>query len=250
MPLTPLPASIAWDTPALAESLYAIVNVKCLLRFQCFRTIGRHMVARVRRSMHQDRIARHSSCNDVGVIGPSRPRLTDRREIVMAMRGKAVVIWSGSLASGEGHANFESGAGETIPVTCALEDHTPAGKSSPEELLAAAHASCFAMAISQMLTMGHHKPEQVRVAVTTTLDQVNANGPYLITREELDISGRVPGLDEAGFLQAVEAAKTMCAVGLALKGNVEIVYKARFEASANRQSISKITSEANAVEAN
>jgi osmotically inducible protein OsmC len=147
----------------------------------------------------------------------------------MAAQGKAEVVWSGSLATGEGHAEFESGAGGSVPVTCALEDQTPAGKSTPEELLAAAHASCFAMALSQMLTMAHHKPEHLRVAVTTTLDQVQENEPFLITREDLDVSGRVPGIDEAGFLQAVEAAKTMCAVGLAIKNNVEIAYQAHLE---------------------
>ncbi|MCK9459387.1 MAG: OsmC family peroxiredoxin [Proteobacteria bacterium] len=146
------------------------------------------------------------------------------------MQGKAVVVWSGSLASGSGHADFESGAGGRIPVTCALEDKAPAGKASPEELLAAAHASCFSMALAQVVTMGHHKPERLRVAVATTLDQVNPNAPYLITREELEVSGKVPGLDEAGFLQAVEGAKMMCAVGLAIKSNVEIVYAIRFEA--------------------
>lgn len=149
----------------------------------------------------------------------------------MAMEGKAVVVWSGSLASGKGHAELESGAGGNLPVTCALEDQTPAGKSSPEELLAAAHASCFSMALSQVLTMGgHRKIDQIRVAITTTLAQVEENSPYLITREELDISGRVPGLDEAGFHNVVEAAKMMCAVGLALKGNVEIVYHVKLEA--------------------
>ena len=155
-----------------------------------------------------------------------------KEETIVTMQGKAVVVWSGTLASGKGHAEFGSGAGGAIPVTCALEDKTPAGKSSPEELLAAAHASCFSMALSQMLTMGGcRKIEELRVAITTTLDQVNKDGPYLITREEVDVSGRAPGLDEAGFLKAVEAAKTMCAVGLALKGNVEIVYKTSFDTS-------------------
>lgn len=149
----------------------------------------------------------------------------------MAMEGKAVVVWSGTLASGKGHAELESGAGGAIPVTCALEDQTPTGKGSPEELLAAAHASCFSMALSQVLTMGgHRKIDQLRVAITTTLAQVKENSPYLITREELDVNGRVSGLDEAGFLNAVEGAKTMCAVGLAMKGNVEIIYHVRFEA--------------------
>lgn len=149
----------------------------------------------------------------------------------MAMEGKAVVVWSGTLASGKGHAELESGAGGVIPVTCALEDQTPTGKSSPEELLAAAHASCFSMALSQILTMGgHNKIEKLRVAITTTLAQVEENSPYLITREELDVSGKVSGLDEEGFLKVVETAKTMCAIGLALKGNVELVYKVNFEA--------------------
>jgi osmotically inducible protein OsmC len=133
------------------------------------------------------------------------------------------------LATGEGHAELESGAGGAVAVTCALEDQTPAGKSTPEELVAAAHGSCFAMALTQMLTMAHRKPELLRVGVTTTLDQLVDDGPFLITREDLDVSGKVPGLDEAGFLEAVEAAKTMCAVGLAISGNVEITYQARLE---------------------
>ena len=141
-------------------------------------------------------------------------------------------MWSGSLATGEGHAEFESGTGGALQVTCALEDQSPAGKSTPEELLAAAHASCYAMALTQMLTMAHHKPEKLRIGVTTTLDQLHENEPFLITQEDLDVSGKVPGLDEAGFLEAVEAAKTMCAVGLAIKGNVEIAYRVHFEAEA------------------
>jgi len=148
----------------------------------------------------------------------------------MAMNGKAVVVWSGSLASGNGYAELESGAGGKIPVTCALESKTPEGKSTPEELLAAAHASCFAMALSQILTMqGNRKIEQLRVEITTTLEQVKKDEPYLITHEEINITGKVGDIDEAGFMQVVEMAKTMCAVGLALKGNVELNYKVHFE---------------------
>ena len=148
----------------------------------------------------------------------------------MAMKGKAIVVWSGSLANGNGHAEFESGAGGTIPVTCAMETHSP-GKSTPEELLAAAHASCFSMALSQILTMqGNRKIEKLSVAITTTLDQVKENEPYLITHEEIEITGKVGDIDEAGFMKVVEMAKTMCAVGLALKGNVTLDYKVHFEA--------------------
>jgi osmotically inducible protein OsmC len=133
------------------------------------------------------------------------------------------------LAKGNGQVRFESGACGNVPVTCALEDKTPAGKSTPEELLAAAYGSCFAMALTQMLTMGHHNPEHLRVAVTTTLEQAKKDEPYLITREELAVTCRVPGLDESGFLQTVEAAKSMCAIGLAIKGNVKIIYDVRLE---------------------
>jgi len=151
----------------------------------------------------------------------------DTKEKNMAMEGKSVVVWSGTLASGKGHAELGSGAGGVIPVSCALEDKTPEGKTSPEELLAAAHASCFSMAMSQALTMnGFRKIEEIRVAVTTTLAKVKENEPYLITREFLDVRAKVEGLDEARFFEIFEIAKKMCAVGLALKGNVELVYNA------------------------
>lgn len=146
----------------------------------------------------------------------------------MAAEGYAEVSWSGSLATGKGHAKLQSGATGDLPVTCAIEGQSPEGKSSPEELLAAAHASCFAMALVQILAMRQHKAELIQVGVTTTLDQVEG-GMYMITREALDVSGKVAGLDEAGFLEAVEAAKPVCAVGLAIKGNVEITYKARLK---------------------
>jgi osmotically inducible protein OsmC len=132
------------------------------------------------------------------------------------------------LATGTGHAEMQSGAGGNIPVMCALEELSPTGKASPEEFLAAAHATCFAMALTQALMMAHRKPEMVKVRVTTTLDQV-PSGMYMITREDLDIRAKVDGLDEAGFLAAVEAAKPMCAVGLAISGNVEINYQAQLE---------------------
>jgi osmotically inducible protein OsmC len=151
----------------------------------------------------------------------------------MSIDGKAVIYWSGSLASGKGHAELESGAaGGKIPVACvacAKGNNSPEGKSCPEELLAAAHASCFSMALSQTLTMrGNHKIDELRVEITTSLEQVKENGPYLITKEQIDITGKVGDMDEAGFLQAVEMAKSMCAVGLALQGNVELNYKVHF----------------------
>lgn len=75
---------------------------------------------------------------------------------------------------------------------------------------------------------GNRKIEQLRVEITTSLEEIKKGEPYLITREQIDITGKVGDMDEAGFLQVVEMAKTMCAVGLALKGNVELNYKVHF----------------------
>lgn len=147
----------------------------------------------------------------------------------MSAQGKAEVAWKGTLATGNGHAKFGSGTGGNLPVTCVLEDQAPEGKTTPEEFLAAAHATCFSMALCQMLTMNKFKPDHVRVAVTNTLEQADEKSPYLITTESLDVSGKVPGIDKEGFLKMVEAAKPMCAVGQAISGNVKILYNVHLE---------------------
>lgn len=116
-----------------------------------------------------------------------------------------------------------------MQLTCAKENHSPKNKGSPEELLAAVHASCFSMALSQILTMqGNRKIDQLRVEITTTLDQIKKEEPYLITREEIYITGKVDDIDETNFIQIVEMEKSMCAVGLSLRGNVEMVYHINF----------------------
>jgi osmotically inducible protein OsmC len=143
-------------------------------------------------------------------------------------KGYAEVSWSGSLATGVGHAKLGSGATDDLSVTCPVSGLHPEGKSTPEELLAAAHASCFSMGLTMVLARRQHKAERIKVGVTATLEQVES-GIYMITREELDVSGKVSGIDEAGFLEAVEATKAICAVGLAIKGNVEITYKVKLQ---------------------
>lgn len=133
---------------------------------------------------------------------------------------EARIVWEGPLASGAGTISSGSGALDELSVTWASRTEQPDGKTSPEELIAAAHASCFAMALSLMLGEAHAPPEQMTVKAQCTLDEV-AGGPK-ITDVALSVSAHVPGIDQAGFDGAVERASALCPVSNALRGNVEI----------------------------
>ena len=136
----------------------------------------------------------------------------------------AEVVWDGTLAGGSGALSSGSGALE-LPVTWAARTEQPDGKTSPEELIAAAHASCFAMALALVLGEGHNPPEQLIVTAACTLDEVDV-APK-ITSVELLVRGSVPGLDAAGFDEHVERAAALCPVSNALRGNVEISVSSR-----------------------
>ena len=145
----------------------------------------------------------------------------------MAAERRAEVTWQGDLMSGSGTIDsVGSGAVSGLDVTWAsrAEERTQ-GKTSPEELIAAAHASCFSMALSHSLAQQGQAPEQLRVSARSTF--VPGTG---ITEMALDVAGRVPGLDADGFRQAAEQAKENCPVSKALAGNVEIRLDARLEA--------------------
>ncbi|MGH3102711.1 MAG: OsmC family peroxiredoxin [Gaiellaceae bacterium] len=141
----------------------------------------------------------------------------------MATERRAEVTWSGDLMSGEGTIeSVGSGAFGPLQVTWSSRAEDPAGRTSPEELIAAAHASCFAMALSHGLAQTGRAPESVSVAATVTF--VPGTG---ITSSALDVEATVPGSDEAAFRQAAEEAKDGCPVSQALKGNVELSVRAR-----------------------
>jgi len=126
----------------------------------------------------------------------------------------AAVTWKGGLFDGSGTIESSgSGALGTLPVNWAARAESSDGKTSPEELIAAAHASCFAMALSLLLAEGGTPPEQLDVRATVTF--IPGTG---ITNSQLDVSGHVPGLREATFLAKAEQAKTNCPVSQALKG--------------------------------
>lgn len=140
---------------------------------------------------------------------------------------EAEIIWEGSLASGTGTLSSGSGALGVLPVTWASRTEQPDGKTSPEELIAAAHASCFAMALSLMLGEDHAPPERLVVRAACELDEVD--GAPRITSVALNVRARVPGLEQARFEQAVERAAGLCPVSNALRGNVEISVHGQLE---------------------
>jgi len=141
----------------------------------------------------------------------------------MATERKAEVTWRGDLRGGEGTIErVGSGALGPLDVTWASRAEEPAGKTSPEELIAAAHASCFSMALSNGLAQAGSAPEQLDVSATVTF--VPGTG---ITKSVLDVAARGSGLDEDAFREAAEAAKDGCPVSQALKGNVELELNAR-----------------------
>jgi osmotically inducible protein OsmC len=140
---------------------------------------------------------------------------------------EAEVVWEGTLARGSGSLSSGSGAFDRSAVTWAARTEAPEGKTSPEELLAAAHASCFAMALSLVLGEQKATPERLVVRARCTLDEVD--GAPRITRSALHVRGWVSGLDEDGFAAAVEAAGKLCPVSNALAGNLDIWVAATFE---------------------
>jgi osmotically inducible protein OsmC len=114
-----------------------------------------------------------------------------------------------------------------LPVTWASRTARSEGKTSPEELIAAAHSSCFAMAFSGGLTEAGTPPDSLDVTAVVTFAETAAG--FRVASSRLEVRGVVPGLDQAGFAAAAEAAKDGCPVSQALRGNVEITVVATLE---------------------
>jgi lipoyl-dependent peroxiredoxin len=143
----------------------------------------------------------------------------------MATHRTAEVTWQGSLIEGSGTIDSTtSGVVAPLPVTWASRAEDPQGRTSPEDLLAAAHASCFAMALSGALADAGHPPDELRTSATVTF--VPGTG---ITKIALSVRGRVPDIDEGAFREAAEGAKTGCPISQALTGVPEITLDARLE---------------------
>ena len=135
---------------------------------------------------------------------------------------RARATWQGDLFEGSGTVSAESSRLFTdAEVTWASRTEEPEGRTSPEELIAAAHAACFCMALSNELSSREHTPSRLRVGARATFEDGK------ITTMALDVEAEVPDVGEAAFDEALAAAEESCPVSNALRGNVEIEVTAR-----------------------
>lgn len=142
----------------------------------------------------------------------------------MAAKRKAEVRWENDLIKGSGRVKFESGAIPEAPVSWASRTEAPGGKTSPEELLAAAHASCYAMAFSNGLAKNNTPPSTLDVTAVCTFDKVGEG--WKVTTMELSVKGVVPNIDSSKFGELAEAAKEGCPISNAIRNNVKVTLTA------------------------
>ena len=140
----------------------------------------------------------------------------------MAEVRTADVTWNGDLLTGAGTIDYvSSGVFSRMPVSWAARTGPHNGKTSPEELLAAAHASCFSMAFPARLAKNGTPATTLKVNVQVTFD--NASGGWKVATSKITVVGDVPGIDLEAFRTIAEDAKENCPISIALKGNVELV---------------------------
>ena len=139
----------------------------------------------------------------------------------MAATRQARAVWNGDLAKGSGEVSaISSGKFSALGISWGARTESPQGKTSPEELLAAAHASCFAMALSAGLARAGTPPKKLDVTSTVTFDKVGED--WTGVSSELEVKGEVPGIDAGAFAKAAEGAKDGCPISRALKNNVKL----------------------------
>ena len=142
---------------------------------------------------------------------------------------RAEANWSGDLLSGGGAVSAStSGVFEDQAITWRARTEASEGKTSPEELLAAAHASCYSMAVSHELAQAGHPPERVDVSVVVTADKTDTG--WTVLSSAITVRAKVPGADEALFMEKANAAKGGCPISKALGDSVEITLEATLEA--------------------
>jgi lipoyl-dependent peroxiredoxin len=144
--------------------------------------------------------------------------------MTMAARSTAKTVWEGDLTSGKGTTTPDSGAFQTVDVSWDMRTSRAAGRTSPEELLAAAHSACFCMALSNELAQAGSPPERLEASATVEFQPGEG-----VRSSHIVVRGRVPGADQDTFSQAADAAGKGCPVSGALKGNVAITVEATLE---------------------
>ena len=132
----------------------------------------------------------------------------------------ANVLWEKDLLKGAGNVTTGSGAFRQFPVTWASRTEDSGGKTSPEELLAAAHASCYAMALSATLGRKGSPPERLEVTAVCSFERVGDG--WKVTTSELTVKGKVPGMNALTFAELADAAEKACPISNAIRNNVAI----------------------------
>ena len=141
---------------------------------------------------------------------------------------RATATWSGDLASGRGTVTAATtGIFRDHPTTWASRTGEPEGVTSPEELLAAAHAACFSMAFSNILAKAGTPPTRVAVEVAVSAERLEAG--FTVTNADIRVSGTAPGASQESFAAAANEAKDGCPISRALKGNVAMTVEATLE---------------------
>ena len=141
---------------------------------------------------------------------------------------EAQVTWEGNVARGNGAISAATGAFENLPYSLAARIEKLDGKTSPEELLAAAHAACYAMSLAGELVGAGHAPEHLDVQARITLDQVE-DGSHRIVASELFARARITGIDEAGLQQGAAAANKGCTFSALIEASGTVTVNATLE---------------------
>lgn len=145
----------------------------------------------------------------------------------MAVHSTAKAVWEHDLLKGSGRVGGTSGGLPETAVSWAARTEASNGKTSPEELLAAAHAACYSMALSSTLSKAGTPPDRLAITADATFDKVA--DAWTVTTMKLSVVGKVPGSDAAKFGAAAKAASENCPISRALKGNVRVEVEARLE---------------------
>jgi len=145
----------------------------------------------------------------------------------MAAKRTAHAVWENDILHGHGSVGGQTGAFKELATSWSSRTEAPAGKTSPEELLAAAHASCLSMALSAILGRMQKTPQRISVDATATFDKIGEG--WKVTTMELTVKGKVPGVTPDEFRSAVERAAEGCPISGALKGNVAVSVTAHLE---------------------
>jgi lipoyl-dependent peroxiredoxin len=138
----------------------------------------------------------------------------------MAVERTANAVWEGDLFGGSGTVSTQSGVVDNATVKWSSRAEQADQNTSPEELIAAAHATCISMALANVLAQAGTPPQRLETEATSTFEQTGDG--FRLTTMRITVRGQIEGVDEDGFRESAEKAKENCPVSQALKGNVDV----------------------------